>query len=260
MNYLLLGLNAGLLYLNNKEFIKENLLKNIPDFSILFRKNILFPDEIENFIEWHLYSQYYKEKHYQVIKELEKKIRDNKIKKIRTIINNTKLNKKVLLIELQTKIRKTKLLKELKEKVDLFDNIKYKYKKYLENNNCVILNLELFYNYLKDEWKDAPLIKKIVYHSILNKIPVILIGEKNPNTFIPKLNSILNVHFTNNNYISPFHYSQRFLDVPKKLPEGKVNKKPCVVSLKQMIDDIIDEYQLELPYKLILEDKDLIQI
>lgn len=252
MNYILLGLNAGLIYLNNRDYI----LKNLPDFNILFQKNIVFPEEIEYFTNWHIYSQYYKDKHYQVIQELKSNIKKKKIIKIRNQINKTKLNKRILLEELNNKTKKRNLLKELKEKVELFDNTKYKYKKFLENNNCIIINLELFYDYLTDDWKDLSSLKKLIYYSILNKIPVILIGEKNPKVFIPKLNHNLNAHFTNNNYITPFHYTQRFLDVPKKLPESKTSNKPCVVSLKQIIDDITDEYQLEQPFKVVLKDKD----
>ena len=117
--------------------------------------------------------------------------------------------------------------------------------KTLKNKKCLIIYLGLFYDFVEDKWDKLELLKEIIHTSIKMKIPVVLIGENNPINFIPKLNNALSVYFSNSNYITPYHYKSRWFDTPKRIENNKVSMKPCKVSLIQMINDIIDQYQLD---------------
>lgn len=124
--------------------------------------------------------------------------------------------------------------------------------KSLKNKKCVIIYLGLFYDFNKKEWDKEPLLKEIVHTSIKLKIPVVLIGENNPKNFIPILNNALSVHFSKSNYITPYHYKKRWFDSPIRYENNETSNSPCKVSLNQMIDDIVDEYQLgDDVYKII---------
>ena len=117
--------------------------------------------------------------------------------------------------------------------------------KILKNKSCVIIYLGLFYNIKTKQWNKKELLKEIVHTCIKLYIPVIIIGENNPVSFIPRLNITLKAFFSKSNYITPYHYKQRWFDTPIRLPNNDIHKTPCRVSLNQMIDDIIDQYQIE---------------
>ena len=96
----------------------------------------------------------------------------------------------------------------------------------------------------KDKWSKLELLKELVHTSIKLKIPVVVIGENNPRKFIPKLNNHLSAHFSNSNYITPYHYKSRWFDSPVRLENNKTTNKACKVKLTQIVSDIIDQYQL----------------
>lgn len=127
----------------------------------------------------------------------------------------------------------------------------------LKDNNCVIIYLGLFYDFEENKWTKLELLKEIVHTSIKLKIPVVILGENEPKKFIPKLNNSLSVFFNTSNYITPYHYKKRLFDNPIKLQNNKISSNPCKVNLKQMIDDIIDEYQLHNKVYQITNNKNL---
>jgi hypothetical protein len=253
---LFLSLNLSLLTIAHLDKIKENINTYLPDFSILFQNvnDKIFLENLDIICHQHKFIQENKKNFEIVLKHL--KVRDWMIKMKKIELQMKKLRKEVI-IELQQKFNKDKVINDIKNKIEKFDNKTHKYKLYLGNKNCVIINLELYYDYDINEWKDSEKLKELICHSILNKTPVILIGEKNPKDFLPILNKTLNAFFNNSNYITPYHYTNRFLDNPKKLPDSKISSKPCFVSINQMLEDIIDEYQLKHPYLILKEEKDI---
>ena len=228
------------LNLNNIRFFErvERFVDSLEDKIFRFIDNLLnFEEEIYENVE--------------VINENVEVINEN-VEEINELGDNN-IDRKIELINLE----KLEIIKN-KKKFDrvLDDLLKKRNKskltptqliisKSLKGKKCLIIYLGLFYDFLNDKWDKLELLKEIIHTSIKLKIPIVLIGENNPLSFIPKLNNALSVYFSNSNYITPYHYKSRWFDTPKRIENNKISMKPCKVSLIQMVNDIIDQYQLD---------------
>lgn len=206
-------------------FFNEEIITEYPIETPIILKKKINTRVLYKMTKIHILKQKVKKNYHLVIKE----ILNNKFKIKYQLVLNELLIKKPLI---------SKTIIELTPTQKIIG-------KTLINKNCVIIYLGLFYNFETNKWDKLELLKEIVHTSIKLKIPVIILGENNPINFIPKLNQALEAFFSNSNYITPYHYKKRWFDHPIKLPCNKVLLKPCKISLKQMVDDIIDQYQLE---------------
>lgn len=234
--------------------------------SILLSSNIILGLDILNFFKRLEATLDYYDNKIEIFLNNMNKYFDNKIDN--PIIENIEIyedknrNVKKFLINHQKNIEYhknySKIIEEL-EKVLMRKNMNLELSptqeiiaKTLRNKKCIIIYLGLFYDFNKKEWDKQTLLKEIVHTSIKLKIPVVLLGENNPRDFIPLLNNALSVHFSKSNYITPYHYKKRWFDTPIRYENNETSNSPCKVSLNQMIDDIIDEYQLgDEIYKII---------
>ena len=191
--------------------------QNIENKIVNTRKNLT---KLRKFLKEHKHRQISKNNYDIVIKQLKKEIINDK--------------NKFLLTPTQKLISKT-----------------------LSKKRCVIIYLGLFYNFEKNTWDKLELLREIVHTSIKIKVPIILLGENNPNNFIPQLNQALSAFFSPSNYITPYHYKSRWFDHPIRLPKNMISNKPCKVSMNQMVDDILDQYQIENDVYKILKITDI---
>lgn len=213
--------------------------------------NISLFNKLEDFINY--FINYFNLKMNNDIKKTKinrtNKILNNFLLKHQEIIKN-KTNYSLVINELDYKF------KSQNEKFKLTPTQKL-IAKSLSQKSCVIIYLGLFYDFKKDIWDKLELLKEIIHTSIKIKVPIILLGENNPINFIPKLNQSISAFFSNSNYITPYHYKKRWFDTPLRLSHNKISKSPCKVSMKQMIDDIIDQYQIEGNICMILKIHDI---
>lgn len=236
--------------------LSSNLFINLNNISF-FEKLENFADKIDETVELFI------EEVYNLFSEDFVSPIENKFVKTRTNLEKIKQFIKVHKEKQISKLNYDLVIKELKEEIE---NNKNKFtltptqkliSRTLSKKRCVIIYLGLFYNFETNVWDKLELLKEIVHTSIKIKVPIILLGENNPTNFIPKLNQALSAFFSNSNYITPYHYKSRWFDNPIRLPKNKINKNPCKVSMNQMVDDILDQYQIEKDVYKILKITDI---
>ena len=236
--------------------LSSNLFINLNNISF-FERLENFADKIDETVELFI------EEVYNLFSEDFVSPIENKFVKTRTNLEKIKQFIKVHKEKQISKLNYDLVIKELKEEIE---NNKNKFtltptqkliSRTLSKKRCVIIYLGLFYNFETNVWDKLELLKEIVHTSIKIKVPIILLGENNPNNFIPQLNQALSAFFSTSNYITPYHYKSRWFDNPIRLPKNKINKNPCKVSMNQMVDDILDQYQIENDVYKILKVTDI---
>lgn len=145
--------------------------------------------------------------------------------------------------------------KELKDYSDIkIDNI-IKYYKWIQNNDLSQLKdkkgIIIDWNSIKKYSSEIESkLNFLSTYCFSNSILLFIIGEKhieNMNHLLKDIN-----YFNKLNYITPYNYSKSFFGSPIKLPIGKFNKKPCSITVDQIINDISNQYGLNTDEMLLL--------
>ena len=118
--------------------------------------------------------------------------------------------------------------------------------KTLKSFKCIVIDINNLYDYTT-KTIDSVYLTFIKYLSKLchkNKILFYIIGELHPNNLSSVSKEL--TYYNENNYVSPYNYTQSLFSQVKKLPFNKVNNKATNVSVSKILNDIVLQYNFSL--------------